>query len=53
MTVNVPQDGMTARDLLRTVAEALPSWQATAFPSHMILYKEQRTYTHGEVIWPE
>ena len=24
-----------------------------AFPSHMILYKEQRAYTHGEIIWPD
>ncbi len=43
---------MSARELLRTVAQALPGWQATAFPSHMILYKEHRTYIHGEVIWP-
>lgn len=52
LTVNVPQDDMTVRDLLRTVAETLPGWQATAFPSHMILYKEHRTYTHGQIIWP-
>lgn len=52
-TVYVPQDDMTARDLLRKVAEALQGWQATAFPSHMILYKEHQIYTHGEVIWPE
>jgi Eco29kI restriction endonuclease len=53
LTVTVPQDDMSARDLLRTIAQALPGWQATAFPSHMILYKEHRTYTHGLVIWPE
>ena len=43
---------MTAEELLRTIAEALPGWQATAFPSHMILYKESRRYTYGEVLSP-
>jgi hypothetical protein len=52
LTITVPQDDMRVRDLLRTIAEALPGWQATAFPSHMILYKEHRAYTHGEVVWP-
>ncbi len=52
LTVKVPKDNMTARDLLRMIAQALPGWQATAFPSHMILYKEHRTYTHGQIIWP-
>ena len=51
--VTVPQDGVSARELLPTVARALTGWQATAFPSHMILYKEHRTYTHGEAIWPD
>jgi hypothetical protein len=52
LTVTVARDDMSARDLLRTIAQALPGWQATAFPSHMILYQEHRTYTHGQVIWP-
>ncbi|MGA2739612.1 MAG: hypothetical protein ABSG65_19505 [Bryobacteraceae bacterium] len=52
LTVTVPQGGMSAHGLLRTVAQALTGWQATAFPSHMILYKEHRTYVHGQVIWP-
>src|ERR1700720_2216441 len=50
VTITVPQDDMSARDLIRTVAQALPGWQATAFPSHMTLYKEQRIYKHGQVI---
>ncbi len=50
LTITVPKDDMTARELLRVIAKALHGWQATAFPSHMILYKEQRTYTHGQVI---
>jgi hypothetical protein len=52
VTINVPQDGMTATELLRLIAQALPAWQATAFPSHMILYKEDRPYAHGKIIWP-
>ncbi|MBI3693813.1 MAG: GIY-YIG nuclease family protein [Acidobacteria bacterium] len=51
-TVTVPEDDMAAKDLLRIVAQALPGWQATMFSSHMILYKEHRTYKHGQVIWP-
>jgi hypothetical protein len=43
---------MSVRDLLRTIGEALPGWQATAFPSHMILNKEDRPYVHGQIIWP-
>ena len=51
--VDVPADGMPARDLLRVIAEAIPDAQATVFVSHMILYIEEREYPHGEVIWPE
>lgn len=50
--VAVPEDDMTASALLRVVAQALPGWQATRFPSHMILYKEQHEYRHGHLIWP-
>ncbi len=52
LTITLTHDDMTTRDLLRIIAQALPGWQATAFPSHVILYKEDRTYNHGEVIWP-
>jgi hypothetical protein len=44
---------MPARDLLRTIAQHLAGWQGTISPSHMILYKESKSYTHGEVIWAE
>jgi len=51
--VHVPQDGMTAEDLLRLIAQTLPAgWQATRFPSHMILYREHTNYIHGITIWP-
>jgi hypothetical protein len=35
LIISVPKDCMTARDLLRTIAQELPGWQTTAFPSHM------------------
>ena len=48
VTVNIPRSHMTAEALLGLIAQALPGWQATAFPSHLILYKERRIYAHGE-----
>lgn len=52
-TVEVPRMAMTAKELLALAASSLPSgWQATVFPSHMILYKESRPYIYGRVIWP-
>lgn len=46
-TITVPSSGMKADDILRLVAASLPGWQATAFPSHMILCKETAAYVHG------
>lgn len=53
VVVNVPRDGMPAVELLALVAKKLPGWQATVFPSHMILYQENRQYGHGKRIWPK
>ncbi len=50
VTVAVPASGLPASEVLRLLADALPGWQATAFPSHLILYKESRTYKHGKVL---
>ena len=50
--VKVPADGMAAKELLKLIAKKLPGWQATAFPGHMILYKEKISYKHGNTIWP-
>lgn len=50
--IKVQSEGMSARDLLKLVATKLPGWQATLFPGHMVLYKEDRTYQHGKTIWP-
>jgi len=44
---------MPADELLACVAKQFgPGWQATAFPSHLILYEENRSYTYGEILWP-
>jgi len=41
----------TARALIAKAVTALgPEWQATIFFSHIILYKERRTYQHGQPI---
>jgi hypothetical protein len=46
----VPAGGIPAAELLRLVVEELPGWQATSFPSHVILYPADRLYAHGIVI---
>ncbi len=52
--VTIPANGAAASDLLRLVAQSLvPGWQATCFPSHMILYKRIRAFQYGAVIYPE
>lgn len=53
-TIDVPNDNMLARDLLRLVASKLPGeWQATITPSHMLLYKEVGgVYPYMDVLWP-
>jgi hypothetical protein len=50
VTLAIPSSGMPAANLLGLIARTLPGWQATAFPSHLILYKEDRTYRHGTVL---
>ena len=53
LTVTIPQAGMPAQQLLITIARQLPQgWQLTRFPGHFILYKENRQYAHGNVLWP-
>ena len=48
--VDVPTAGMHARKVLQLITSVLPGWQSTAFPSHIIFYKEARAYKHGEVL---
>ncbi|QJR10494.1 hypothetical protein DSM104443_01558 [Usitatibacter rugosus] len=47
--VEVSGDAMSARDLLKLVADQL-KWQATVFPSHMILYNETHRYKFGKTL---
>jgi hypothetical protein len=46
-TISLPNDAMPADTLLELVARAMPGWQATRFPGHMILYKESKDYRYG------
>ncbi|MBV5327417.1 MAG: GIY-YIG nuclease family protein [Chlorobium sp.] len=42
---------ITARHIIQQVVSQLPEgWQATKLPSHLILYKEIKSYSQGEVI---
>lgn len=52
LTVSVPSVNppTSAQEILALVAAQLPGWQATVFPSHMILYKESKNYLHGITI---
>jgi len=53
LSVEVPEAAMPASDLLGAIAAALPpGWQATRFPSHMILYNKIRSFQYGTVIYP-
>jgi len=41
----------TTREIIKSIVAQLPSgWQATALPSRIILYKEDRHYNHGAII---
>lgn len=53
LTIIVPAAGMPAIELLGLITQQLPGWQSTRFPSHLILYKEDREYTHGAIIWKQ
>lgn len=46
-TVEIPERGLPASEVLRRVAAVLPGWQATVFPSHVILYRESRSSTEN------
>ncbi len=46
--VTIPFPPQTVRGLMETIRAVLgPEWQATAFSSHVILYKENRVYQFG------
>lgn len=49
--VLIPPGSLTVRGAMKLIVSAMPrGWQATYFVSHIILYKENRTYLHGTVI---
>lgn len=51
VNVTIPAGAQTVRGLLQLIRAALGAeWQATAFVSHVILYKEQRPYQYGVVL---
>lgn len=54
--VVVPEDNMSAKDLLLLAVAALPSpeaWQLSQLPSHLLLYRETgATYPRMTRLWP-
>lgn len=48
VTVALSASAPTFRSVMRAISAALPGWQATALPSHVILYLETRSY--GEAL---
>ena len=50
-SITVPNYLQTTRCLMKLIVDALgPEWQATVFPSHIILYKERFEYKFGSRI---
>jgi len=50
-SVTIPPTPHTVRGLMQTIRNELGvDWQATAFASHVILYKENRPYQYGTVL---
>ncbi|MGC2374480.1 MAG: Eco29kI family restriction endonuclease [Solirubrobacteraceae bacterium] len=53
VSVDVPDDNMTALALFELIAAALPAYQITSLPGYVIMYKESGSYPQGHVIRPE
>lgn len=48
ISVTIPRDGMTAEELLDQIIRVFPKgWQATFFPGRVILYEENKKYSHA------
>ena len=47
VTVEFASHAPTVREVMREISAILPGWQATALPSHIIFYKETRSYAHA------
>jgi hypothetical protein len=52
VSIDVPEDDMSALDLLTLVAATFPAYQITALPGYVIMYPESRAYPDSEVIEP-
>lgn len=51
VTINVPRQGMTIKEILSLIVTTLPGdWQATFFPGRVILYEEERAYQYAKDI---
>ncbi len=48
VTVEFAASAPTVREVMHAASAALPGWQATALPSHIIFYKEDRPYTNAQ-----
>jgi len=48
-TLTVPRPGMKAEDLFALLAAALPTYQITALPGYVIVYKESHQYPNAQV----
>lgn len=49
--VTIPAAPHTVRQLMGLISQALGTeWQATLFASHVILYRETKTYVYGETL---
>jgi hypothetical protein len=50
--IEVPADNLSALDLFKLIAAALPSYQITALPGYAIMYRESRDYPQATIIQP-
>jgi hypothetical protein len=50
--VRLPTSGMSALEVMKTIVNGLPgdSWQATIFPSRIILYKKKEDFEFASYI---
>ena len=48
--LEIPPEDLSAEELLRIVAGAVPEYQITALPGYVIMYRERRSYPNARVI---
>jgi hypothetical protein len=53
ITINVPQTGMPAHQMLILIAQSLPAeWQAFRFPHQLTIYKGSKNYPAAVRLFP-